>query len=135
MEIKTIEISEDIQTVCVVADSFPVGIKPAYEKLDRLIQKAPGRGLYGVTEIVNGNFIYRACVSKPTEGDDLSLQQYTISKGTYLYMLFEWEGHEHEIGGIFEQLMAHPNAKEGSIGVEKYYVSPTEAMLMVQASI
>jgi len=67
------------------------------------------------------------------EGDDtLGLAEYTIPKGKYLYTLLKWEGNEHRIGPIFNELLKHPDAKKNSIGLEHYYVTPKEAMLMVQ---
>jgi predicted transcriptional regulator YdeE len=133
MEINKFEIADDILTVCIVADSFPMGIKKAYHDLDGKVDKRAGRKLYGVTEMSNGQIIYRACLSKvPGANDSPGLQAYTIPKGTYLATLFEWEGHEDEIGNIFTNLLKHPGAKDDSIGVEEYYVSPKEARLMVQ---
>ncbi|RYE18990.1 MAG: hypothetical protein EOP51_20825 [Sphingobacteriales bacterium] len=133
MEIEAFEIANDILTVCVVAPSFPMGIKTAYDKLNKAVGMDKPRELYGVTAMVDGGIVYRACVNKLDGDDALRLDEYTIQKGKYLATLFEWEGNEHQFGQIFSELAAHPDAKPGSIGLERYYVTPKEARLMVQA--
>jgi len=47
MEIKEFEIADDILTVCVVADTFPEGIKYAYDKLNKIVGNEKARDLYG----------------------------------------------------------------------------------------
>ncbi|MEO6149087.1 MAG: hypothetical protein ABIN95_11255 [Mucilaginibacter sp.] len=132
MEITEFEIADNILTICVAAPSFPMGIKTAYDNLNKAVGMDKPRDLYGVTEMVNGTIIYHACVNKLAGDDALGLDEYTIPKGKYLATLFEWEGNEHQIGQIFSELLQHPDAKPGSIGLEQYYVTPKEARLMVQ---
>ena len=132
METKEFEIPDDILTICIVADSFPMGIKAAYDKLNKAVGMEKPRDLYGVTEMVNGSMVYRACVNKLAGDDALGLDEYTIPKGKYIYTLLEWEGNEHRIGPIFDELLKQPGVKQNSIGLERYYVTPKEAMLMVQ---
>lgn len=132
MEIKEFEIKDDILTICIKAASFPMGIKAAYDDLNKAAGMDKPRDLYGVTEMNGGNIVYRACVNKQEGDDALGLEEYTIPKGKYLAILFEWEGHEHEFARIFGELVKHPDAKPGTIGLEQYYVTPKEARLMVQ---
>ncbi|RYE20811.1 MAG: hypothetical protein EOP51_17040 [Sphingobacteriales bacterium] len=135
MEVKEIEIADDILTVCVLADHFPLGVKAAYDKLGAMVGRDKPRELYGVTEMADGNIVYRACVNKLAGDDKLKLAEYLIPKGIYLYTTLEWEGNEHRIGSIFAELVKHPGVKQNTIGLEHYYVTPKEARLMVQKKV
>jgi hypothetical protein len=118
-----------IPTVCVQASSFPDGIRPAFDELCSGL-KMEGRTLFGVTERVNGEWVYRACASD--KGDAPHLQHYNIPAGTYLaYVLRDWEQHMPRIGQYFEWLLDHKDARENTIALE-YYRTMDEVWLMVQ---
>lgn len=129
MEIIQHTFSQSIPTVFVQATSFPEGIRAAFDKLCSGLNMQ-GRTLYGVTERVNGEWIYRACASD--RGDAPHLPQYNIPAGMYLaYVLTDWEQHMPMIGRYFEWLAEHENAKENTIALE-YYHTMDEVWLMVQ---
>lgn len=129
MEIIKHSFEEDIPTVCVQASSFPDGIRPAFDELCSGI-KMQGRTLYGVTERVNGKWVYRACASD--KGDTPQMQHYNIPAGRYLaYVLKDWEEHMAMIGQYFEWLLDHKDAKKDTIALE-YYRTMDEVWLMVQ---
>lgn len=129
MEIIMHTFEKDIPTLCVLADSFPEGIRPAFEDLCSGLNMA-GRTLYGVTERVNGKWVYRACATD--KGEELPLQHYNIPAGTYIaYVLPDWEQHMPMIGQYFEWLLDHPDVKKDTIALE-YYKTMDEVWLMVQ---
>lgn len=129
MEIIKHSFEKDIPTVCVQASSFPDGIRSAFDELCSGIQMQ-GRTLYGVTERVNGEWIYRACASD--KGDTPLMQHYNIPAGKYLgYVLKDWEEHMSMIGRYFEWLLDHKDARQDTIALE-YYRTMDEVWLMVQ---
>ncbi|RPE08037.1 hypothetical protein EGT74_13265 [Chitinophaga lutea] len=118
-----------IPTVYVEAASFPEGIRPAFDELCGGL-KMQGRTLYGVTERMNGKWVYRACATDL--GDNPQLPRYNIPAGKYLaYVLPDWEKHMPMIGQYFEWLLEHPDAKADTIALE-YYKTMDEVWLMVQ---
>ena len=134
MEIVTHEIAEDIMTLSVTANKFPEGVKGAYKKLASHVPDFQSRHMYGVAEQLNDGLLYRACVlqNSADEPGKFDVDSYTIPKGTYLFsILKDWQEHMDLFGKYFEQLLAHPDTKKDSIGVESY-LSSTEVMLMVQ---
>ncbi|MEO5995896.1 MAG: hypothetical protein ABIN89_04195 [Chitinophagaceae bacterium] len=130
----TQEIAEDITTLSVTADKFPEGVKDAYEKLASHVPDFQSRHMYGVAEQLNGGLLYKACVHQNSvdEPGKYKVDSYTIPKGTYLFsILINWQEHMDLFSKYFEQLLAHPDAKKNSIGVESY-LSSVEVILMVQ---
>ena len=119
----------DIPTVFVQASAFPEGIRPAFDELCSGINMQ-GRTLFGVTEQVNGAWIYRACATDL--GNTPHLRQYRIPAGEYLaFVLKDWEEHMPMIGRYFEWLGEHKDAKANTIALE-YYRTMDEVWLMVQ---
>lgn len=121
METNQFEFENDIKTVCVKAN-FPEGIKDAYLTLEKKVGNITERHVYGASEIIDGQLHYWACAEAFEDGEagKLGLDEYTIPKGKYLYTVFKWQGHEHEISGVFTKLLYHPGVKRDSIGVEYY---------------
>lgn len=129
MDIIKYTFEADIPTVFVPAASFPEGIKPAFNELCGKL-KMQGRTLYGVTERVNGEWVYRACASDT--GNEPGMPHYNIPAGKYLaYVLPDWEKHLPMIGQYFEWLLDHQDAKKDTIALE-YYRTMDEVWLMVQ---
>src|ERR1700750_2609941 len=94
MEIKTVEIKEDIKTFFMLTDLVPAGIPALFEELSKRINGFEGRHLYGVSECIGEKLIYRACVKESfnSEASKYDLPYYIIPMGIYLYTdLKEWQ--------------------------------------------
>ncbi len=122
MQIETFEITDDINTFCLAADS-PLAIPATFEKLEHLVSGFAGRRVYGVGGCSNGKFFYKACTTEraPGEATSLNLPYFTIPKGKYLCAtLSNWRQNVMKITGIIDQLFEHPDAKKGSNCIEDY---------------
>ena len=136
MEVNKQEITGDILTFYIKAETFPEGIDDTFKKLGELINGFDGREAYGVSGCFDGALIYRACVKEqyPGEAQKYNLPYYIIPKGKYLCtILKDWREHLPEINQIFHQLMENLNTVKGSICLE-YYKNEEEALLMVQGN-
>ncbi|GAA4316460.1 hypothetical protein GCM10023149_13450 [Mucilaginibacter gynuensis] len=135
MATEKFEVKEDILTICEQAKTFPAGIQDAYAALSAKTGGFTGRGCYGVTEKVDGRYIYRACVSEsyPGEGEKIGADHYTIPKGTYIAnKLGNWMENIPRIATVFDELMRHPDVTmDGGIALE-YYVG-NDVWLMITA--
>lgn len=134
MEVQPCDIPADILTFYIQVNNFPEGINDAFIKLGELTGGFEGREIFGVSAMIDGKMIYRACAKErhPGEGSKYQLPYYTIPKGKYISTtLKNWRQHLNEINGIFAKLMQHPNAKKQSIVLE-YYKNEDEAILMLE---
>jgi len=136
MEVNKQEITGDILTFYIKAETFPEGIDDTFKKLGELIKGFDDREAYGVSGCFDGALTYRACVKEqyPREAEKYNLPYYNIPKGKYLCtILKDWREHLPEINQIFHQLMENLNTVKGSICLE-YYKNEEEALLMVQGN-
>lgn len=134
MEVKEYKLDEDIIVLYVQAESFREGIPAAFEKLNAIPGGLKDRHVYGVTECIGDELIYRACVKEnfKGEGAQYGLPTYAIPKGKYLYAtLNNWRENIAQIPVLFEGFMGLPNIKKQSICLEDY-ISDDKMLAMVQ---
>jgi predicted transcriptional regulator YdeE len=105
-------LKEDINVVCVKAESFPQGIGDAWQKLFSVLSNAQQRKLYGISYgNENGNILYRAAAEElhAGEAEQLRLETFTIRNGEYISeVLNDWRKVETQIGKIFQELLSDP---------------------------
>jgi hypothetical protein len=77
-------LQQDINIICVTADSFPDGILAAFEKLDQLV---PGkRETYGISRPDKHTIVYKAGAEALSAGEaeKLQLEKFVLKKGDYI---------------------------------------------------
>jgi hypothetical protein len=116
-------LSEDINIICVTADSFPDGILPAFEKLHQLV---PGkRKSYGISRPdKNRTIIYKAGAEELSAGEaeKLHLEKFVLKKGNYISIdIPDFMNNIPAIGKAFEQLLADPRIDPEGACIEWYF--------------
>ncbi len=133
MEIYNLD--HDIPICCITAESFPLGILPAHEKLHSLIPYVSERNYFGISHPgPNGNIIYKAAAEEIHSGESarLSLETMTIKQGHYL-SLFISNFHEdvQKIGKAFRQMITDPRIDPLGFCVE-WYLNERDVRCMVK---
>lgn len=124
---------EDVNIICVTADSFPAGILPAFKKLHQLV---PGeRKTYGISRPdKNRTIIYKAGAEEliPGEAEKLQLEKFVLKKGDYISIeIPDFMKNVPAIGKAFEQLLADPRIDKEGACVE-WYFNETDVKCMVR---
>lgn len=131
---ETITLEHDIEVFYVQADSFPMGIQPAFEKLTALLGDMTGRRLYGISRPEGGHgIVYRAAVAAktPGEGDQYGLRSFTVRKGVYISeVLHQYQQHLMAITPTFERLLDTPDIDPQGYCLEDYF-NDTDIRCMV----
>src|SRR6186713_3028659 len=116
-------LKEDINIICVAADSFPDGILPAFEKLHQLV---PGkRKTYGISRPdKDRKIIYKAGAEELSlgEAEKLHLEKFVLKKGNYISIdIPDFMKNVPAIGKAFEQLLADPRIDPEGACIECYF--------------
>lgn len=123
MEPYTLE--HDIEVFYVKADTFPEGIKPAFDKLIALLPDMKGRRLYGISRPEGGSeIVYRAAVAAEAtgEGATYGLNSFIIRKGVYMSeILPDYEQDLPKVSQTFDQLLQTPGLDPQGYCVEDYF--------------
>ena len=121
---KEIELKEDIKLLLVKAKSFPDGVVPAYQDLERAIGNPNGRHFFGISRGENGGGIIYWAGVLPINGEEdrLGLEKFTVKKGSYVAeKLTDWRGREHVIGEAFQKLLTDPRLDPQGYCVEDHH--------------
>src|SRR5215831_15363969 len=110
MATEKFSIKEDIQVMCITADSFPAGVMSAHQKLHSLFPPEEGRVFYGISwSDGKGGIIYKAATNELHKGEAEShgLEIFKIRKGEYISeVLKDWSNDEQLVGKTFRKLLA-----------------------------
>ena len=102
-------LDNDIHVLYVQANSFPDGIKPAFDKLHSLVGKTTDRKFFGISYPEKpGKIIYKAAVEANSrdEASTLGCESFTIRKGEYISIYVpNFMKDITAIGRTFEQLL------------------------------
>ncbi len=131
---KTQLLERDVRVFCVTADSFPDGVKAAWQKLHSIVPMSGSRTFYGLSRMENGKIVYKPAVEEatPGEGEKYGCETVTIAKGEYLAeALPNWRGYEHRFVEIFRELFSDPRIDRSGWCVEKY-IGEKEALCMIR---
>jgi hypothetical protein len=116
-------LNNDINVICVTADSFPDGILPAFEKLHQLV--SANRRSYGISRPgKNGTIIYKAGAEELVEGEaeKLHLEKFVLKKGNYISIdITDFMKNIPAIGQAFEQLLVDTRIDPEGACVEWYF--------------
>lgn len=116
-------LNNDINIICVTADSFPDGILPAFEKLHSLV--SGDRRSYGISRPdKNRTIIYKAGAEELADGEaeKLHLEKFVLKRGNYISIdVPDFMQHVPAIGKAFEQLLADPRIDPDGACVEWYF--------------
>ncbi len=128
-------LDRDIPIFCIPAESFPLGILPAHEKLHALIPFSPERNYFGISHPDRtGTIIYKAAAEeiKSGEATRLNLESMTLKKGRYL-SLFIRNFHEdiQKIGRAFRQMIVDPRIDPRGFCIE-WYLNEQDVRCMVK---
>ena len=118
------ELVKDINVFYVPADSFPEGIKPAFERLESLIPPEENRTVFGLSwPDKHGKILYKAALEEryPGEGKKYGLNSFVIKKGSYISELVKsFASDVSQIGQTFQRLLEDPDIDPNGFCVEWY---------------
>ncbi|HLX92813.1 MAG TPA: hypothetical protein VKR32_14100 [Puia sp.] len=117
-------IDGDFQILCAKADSFPAGIKEAFETITEKIGSSHYRTYYGVSRMdKNGTIIYYAGVNAAdqNEASRLGCETFTIRGGDYLGTIVnDFMNDTTAIGKTFQELLKDPRLDRNGYCLEIY---------------
>src|SRR4051812_22625256 len=85
-------VAEDIPVLCLLAKSFPDGVKEAHHKLRAMLPTTEGREFYGISwKDLNGKIIYKAAVriEESEEAEKYCCDTFIIRRGSYLSIFID----------------------------------------------
>ena len=127
-------IKQDIPVICKRVDTFPNGIKEAFDAIFKEFGMV-GRENYGISYMDEKfQIVYQVAVTEKFDGeaDGTNYESYTIRKGDWLCVtLTDWMSKTGQIKDVFGQLMRDPRVDKTSIGLE-WYKSDKEMQCMMR---
>jgi hypothetical protein len=117
-------IAKDIKLFYVEADSFPLGVGGAFNRLYQLIGSNTGRIPYGISfPDGKGSLVYRAAIEEafPGEAEKAGCATFIVRKGEYISeFLTDWKKNESIVGRTFQQLLKDPHIDRNGYCLEIY---------------
>lgn len=133
MEIKNLP--EDISVLYIRAESFPLGVRKAHEKLHLLVNQKDKRRYFGISWLNKNNEIeYLAAAEElyPDESDNYDCSTFTIRKGEYISeILKDWCKPEGRVAAVFQELLKHPQRDNNGYCLE-IYLNDTDMECLVK---
>lgn len=128
-------LDHDPKLFCVPAKSFPVGVKEAFETIERKLGDIKGRTFFGLSRGTKGGGIeYKAGVLETSEGEGekYGFESHIVKKGTYLVeTITNWQENMQLFSITFQKLLADPRLDWNSWCVE-WYKEDGSVMCMVK---
>lgn len=128
-------INKDINLLCVQAESFPDGIKPAFQKLEKIVGDPKKRDFYGISyPDGKGSLVYKAAAEEEFDGEAKQklCESFVVRKGTYLTeTIMNFMENIPLIGETFDRLLTTPELDQTFPCVE-WYKSDKEVVCMVR---
>lgn len=132
MENYTLE--NDVTLFYLHVKTFPKGIKEAFDKLDKMVDKE-GRYPYGISyKDANGKIQYKAAITQLYKGENekYGCKNLTIKAGNYVSVtIFDWMKQLQLIGQTFMMLCENSEFDSSTPCVE-WYKSDRELQCMVR---
>ncbi len=130
-------LSEDIDVICVPAQSFPDGVKAAHEKLHSMIPFTTERRYFGISWGSEKGAIHYQAAAEILSPDDANLKDtvpFTIWKGKYMSIVIEdFMKDIPAIGRAFEELLSLDMIDPEGYCLE-WYISNKDVRCMVPLS-
>jgi len=127
-------LNEEIEVMCITAESFPDGVLAAHQKLHALFPLDQQRRYFGLSRPNGkGGIIYKAAVEEINEGEaeNAKLESFTIEKGKYISELIpDFMKDVGQIEKVFEKLLNHQNIDPNGYCLEMY-INETDVRCMV----
>lgn len=121
---ETFELKNDIKVLYVTAESFPIGIRDAHERLHKRIPFNPKRNYFGVSRPENGGeIVYRAAAEELTAGEaeKYNCETLILKSGKYIYIdVKDFRSDVQKIDKAFKKLLKQPNLDPGGYCIEWY---------------
>jgi hypothetical protein len=130
-----ISLDNDFTMFYVTADSYPMGIRAAHEKLHALLPSSPGRTYIGMSRPENGTVVYRAGTKEefPGEAARYGCKTLLVRKGNYLSTLVKgFRKNPMLIKQAFDEILAKDNLDPQGYCVEIYSNDADEVQCMVR---
>ncbi len=119
-----ISLDKDIKTFYVLAETIPLGIHDAHEKIHAMMPTTEGRQFYGISDSnTEGGIVYRAAVAEAFEGEaeKFGCPCFIIKKGTYISeTLTDYYKDISIVGRTFRELLKDPRLDNGGYCLEIY---------------
>ena len=99
--------SEAIELIYVEAESFPEGIRAAWDKLEADLKEKTGRKFFGISKCVDQKMLYYAAMNKFPGDENLfpEFNTYKLAGGKWACTkIRDWMQHIPEIGPTFREL-------------------------------
>ena len=133
MEIKNLP--EDINVLYVKAESFPLGIKAAHEKIHSIVNEEDKRRYFGISWMNKNNeieYLAAAEALNPNESDKYGCSTFTIRKGDYISeTLLDWCKPEGRVAAVFQEMLKHPQLDKNGYCLE-IYLNDTDMECLVK---
>ncbi len=130
------ELVKDINVFYTPADSFPDGIRAAFEKLESMFPSEDNSTVFGLSwPDKTGKITYKAAFEEryPGEGNKYGLNSLVIKKGSYISELVNsYASDLSQIAQTFQRLLEHPDIDPNGFCVEWY--KGTDVLCMVRLS-
>ena len=118
------QLENDIKVFYVKADSFPNGVRPAWEKLHSFFSAPMKRKYYGISyPDKTGGIIYMAATEETMEGEGATYgcETFIIKKGEYISIFLpDFMKDIPSIGRAFQELTTQPGIDPHAVCVEIY---------------
>ncbi|MEJ7677834.1 MAG: hypothetical protein WKG06_08200 [Segetibacter sp.] len=101
-------LENDLKVFGVEVKDFPEGIGDAFDKIVDMISGEFDRSYYGISEMTEKGFIYKAAAEEKYEGEaeKYNCKRYTIEKSEYLMVTIkDWRKKIDSIKEVFHQMM------------------------------
>jgi len=135
---ETYNLKNDLKLFGTKVETFPDGIKEAFDALLAIIPDGFSRSYYGVSYMdENGKIIYMAAAEEKYEGEaeKYGCQRYIIEKGEYLSVTVHgWRKKVDCIKDVFAEMMEDDRADKGKPVVE-WYKTETEMLCLVKMKV
>lgn len=128
-------LDEDIVLAYVTAESFPLGVMDAHNKLHALLPENKDRTYYGLSNPdAEGTIIYRAAAEElaANEAEKAGCKTFVLKKGKYMSIFIpDYCENIPAIGQAFQDLIALPDIDHTGCCVEMY-LDDTDVRCMVR---
>ena len=124
----------DVKVFGSKVNTFPVGIKEAFDELVKVLPPEDKRFYYGISECTKEGIVYIAATAETFEGEGAKygFENFTIQQGEYLAVtVFDWLAKTHCIKDVFEEMFKDVRADRSKPCIE-IYKNDDEMVCMVK---
>lgn len=129
-----IKIKENISAFGFRVNTFPDGIKDAFDNLMNLVPDGIDRTYYGISYMSGDEVVYHAAVQElnPGEAEKYNCERYTIQRGEYTAdRVHQWMKKVHTIKDIFGAMLHDDCPVEDRPAIE-WYLNDDEMICMIR---